>query len=373
MEKILSIKLISHNDLDGFGCQYMASRIIERICHEKGIKYTFDSVCVSIPEYEENVLPNLDNDVINNDLVIITDLNVTGKLTSRLQEIKSVLPEAMTKIIVIDHHIVRDDADKEIVDEISKNRFDLFGLRTQFEVGPDSATKRVFKQLASESIMDNYISAMQIISNLISEYDSTMWDNPNSSKSRYPFALNSIRWYCKNEEYFGDILDDFVEKSIKKNYYSHIYSALYSMITSHPFAEADNAKAEMAIEKFFDNVSYMLKNDVYETYSMKLDVDKNGVQYLWTNGMDMLSRINYYIQHNFERFDEMFKSANVATPEYIVFTDCKPTCTTVSLRALNDNIDVQEIASRHGGGGHKKAAGYSVKHDSLTNRVLADM
>ena len=36
----------------------------------------------------------------------------------------------------------------------------------------------------------------------------------------------------------------------------------------------------------------------------------------------------------------------------------------VSLRAFHDHIDVSEIAKKYGGGGHKKAAGFTLPGDA---------
>ncbi len=47
----------------------------------------------------------------------------------------------------------------------------------------------------------------------------------------------------------------------------------------------------------------------------------------------------------------------------IWYYDHASKCTKVSLRSFHDHIDVSEIAKKHGGGGHRKAAGFVLSND----------
>ena len=42
----------------------------------------------------------------------------------------------------------------------------------------------------------------------------------------------------------------------------------------------------------------------------------------------------------------------------------------VSLRAFHDNIDVSEVSKKFGGGGHKKAAGFTLKGKMVIDDIF---
>ncbi len=129
--------------------------------------------------------------------------------------------------------------------------------------------------------------------------------------------------------------------------YSKEFSAAFDMVP-FDFEEFETFEDDSVFDDAVKRGSYILaysKTVIKKVCENAVERNYDGKKVLVVNASHWMSEIGSHLSPNCDF-------------AMIWFYDHEANCTKVSMRSFHDYIDVSEIAKKHGGGGHKKAAGF---------------
>ena len=134
--------------------------------------------------------------------------------------------------------------------------------------------------------------------------------------------------------------------------YSKEFSAAFDMVP-FDFEEFSKFEDDSVFDDAVKRGSYILaysKTVIKKVCENAVERDYDGKKVLIVNASHWMSEIGSNLSPNCDF-------------AIIWHYDHESCSTKVSLRSFHDHVDVSEVAKRYGGGGHKKAAGFTLDHD----------
>jgi len=327
---------LSHIDLDGYGCQYLTTKVFDKIkCYNANygaeVNARVEQIISDIKK-EENIKP----------LILITDLNLTTKEANSLEK------EAIkvgAKIVLLDHHGTGANA---------AEKFAWYYLDTT-----KCATVITYEWLQSNFDFDKANNFKPIVE-----------------------AINSIDIWVEDSKYFpyGRVLLGMISGAREVNrvvfanedreYKMSLIESAKEILEKYPLEEApialDDAlhkiKKDFFIEQKNDTKDNLVANFV--TNILTKNRDKMSVEYQGKRGILTYSTGNTsLIGNNFL----------VANDDFDFYMDVNSRGG-FSLRS-NNKVDVSKMAAKIGnGGGHPNASGGKIENykDSFVYEKLRD-
>jgi len=314
---------LSHIDLDGYGCQYLTTKVFDNIkCYNANygaeVTQRLEQIYSDI-EKESNIKP----------LILITDLNLTTKEANALEK------EAVklgAKLLLLDHHGSGENA---------AERFAWYNLDTS-----KCATLITYEWLQNQFGFDKENNYKAIVE-----------------------AINAIDIWVDNSPYFpyGRVLLGMISGAREVNrvvfanedlaYKLHLIDAAKKILDKYPLEEAPIAldDALHKIKKdFFINSKNDTKDNLVASYITKIltkNKDKMSVEFNGKKGILTYSTGNTsLIGNNFLLENEDF--------DFYMDVNSRGT---FSLRS-NNKVDVAKMAEVIGsGGGHPNASGGKIE------------
>ena len=299
------VKLFTHTDLDGIGCEILA-----KIAFGKDVDVTNSEVS----DINKNIKEFLDNQKNNGiyDKIYITDISVNKENAERLSN----RPE---KVQLLDHHGTA----------LWLNQYSWAHVRVKDkETGIlTSGTELMYKNLEKEGLfksLDNkHNEQLKQFTEAVRDYDTYRFDKMGED-GKLSRDLNDLM---------------FIKGSIP--FKNDVYNQLN--IGAFPFfSEADRAMLDMSHRKLENYIKD--KNENIEVFTI------NG----YKGGL-------VYAEQNFSELGNKLCEMN---PKLDFIAMVEPTKGFVSIRSRRDDIDVgKDIAAPLGGGGHAKSAGAPLKDE----------
>ena len=303
--KNIMVKLFTHTDLDGIGCEILA-----KIAFSKDVDVTNSEVS----DINKNIKEFLDNSKNNGiyDKIYITDISVNKENAERLSN----RPE---KVQLLDHHGTA----------LWLNQYPWAHVRVKDkETGIlTSGTELMYKNLEKEGLfksLDNkHSKQLKQFTEAVRDYDTYRFDKMGED-GKLSRDLNDLM---------------FIKGSIP--FKNDVYNQLN--IGAFPFfSEADRAMLDMSHKKLENYIKD--KNENIEVFTI------NG----YKGGL-------VYAEQNFSELGNKLCEMN---PKLDFIAMVEPTKGFVSIRSRKDDIDVgKDIAVPLGGGGHAKSAGAPLKDE----------
>ena len=294
------IKLITHSDLDGIGCEILF-RYVEGM---------FDNnIDVVIAEYNnvnevvENALNELENGKYTE--LFITDLSINNELAKRIRDNNM-------NVKLLDHH-----PSAEFL-----NKYKFANVIIESGRGKECGTS-LLASYYYEYLQHVNIEIVKFIE-LVRQYDTWEWkDKYNNIDAK---KLNDLLYILGREKFVNLILQKLLNN-----------------------------------ESLFD-----------ETTNLILELKQNEINnYINTKEKDLIIKgvLGYKVGII---MCDMYSSelGNVLSekhPELDFIAIIKQN--SIGLRCIKDNINLTEIAKHFGGGGHKKASGFSLNNVKLNNFI----
>ena len=332
--------IMTHNDLDGVAC-----KIITSLYADVGSPYGVDAIC---PDKWESVLFSgpkaLDDYFINNGLrktkdnpfvmnvcdILITDLCVSPKVAKWIDVLNNT-PGA-SRIYIIDHHASNS--------AIAKYPWAYIDVHEQF-----SATKILYGILKTQKLSylgARYVSGedktLDVFVNAVNSYDLGKYDSEPESDLGISLNLAFMKmgWLAFSENMITGLSK--LDRSRIHFAYAEDGSVKYQL----PY-DILNAAEKKAKE---DGIWYSALNTGY----FMLDDTKS----ITPGYKTALTFLSIYGQgYNCYRFLEEH-------PEIDILMAVNLKTGTCSMRTEKDHINLSGIASKFGGGGHKKAAAFKT-------------
>ncbi|MBL0687536.1 MAG: 3'-to-5' oligoribonuclease B [Sulfurospirillum sp.] len=307
---------LSHTDLDGYGCQMITNHFF------KNVEFLNSNYGKEIHERVNQIMQDIANSNIQNNLILITDLNLTLEDAKNL-EAKVKTNQKDIELILLDHHKSGQDC---------ANEFEWYFLdHTR------SATKITYDFFSSIMNKDKNLSKLVDVINAVDIWldDSSEFELGKVCLGLISGAkeINRIMFNKENTNYMFSILQNIQPYFSKQN----------------PHIALDEATHN--IKKVF------FKKDKDDTLSNL--VSACNVSMLTTNRDKM--KINYgefkgILTYNIGNVSIIGNDFLKANPNFDFFMDITSR-KTISLRA-NGKIDVSKMAAKIGnGGGHPNASG----------------
>lgn len=330
------IKHISHEDLDG-EFAFVLSAYAKRHTVPKSIDYTGIQPNELYNEILLETIPYLDI----YDLVIITDLNIS-------EEVYQILDQYNEKFLVFDHHI------NKLTNENGEFENDWLIINSHEDVEYiDSRLKKVVvrRKTCATKLYWNYLKETQ---RGISERNNHLVEG----------LVDIVRIYDTYE--FRNSSDDFPTERYKLcKAFAPKVNMLFHAIPSYLFMEYmisfinrnKPLSRLLSSDDKYPMIKYIIdneheKNEIYvhrkvkSTYIDNFHGVKTGIVFSDSN----ISEIGYKVLQTKPEIDMcMIINGNM-----------------ISLRSrIGSDIDVSEIASVYGGGGHVNASGFTLSKDEL--------
>lgn len=320
-----AIHLITHTDLDGYGCESILSAIFPVLYIERTNpgKPLIDSLEKAIDKFSKGL-----------DILIVTDLNLTPEAYDLLNA-----SGYIDKVIWIDHHQTNvENFDSYWIEENTCILSEYFGE-------PTCATSLVWglcrDSINNRNILDNI---GDLVTETIRMYDTYEFTKDNSSlisfagndKTYHPAYILNTAYHLGNagkifvDELYGlqDDVSDMI--SLMLNGLYHINDGIYnSIIGSTLFKDADYVNKKL--EKSFEQIT-IINGRVYKFRAIFAE--------------KLMNDIGHELMAIYPEVDFIAIIGDNA----------------ISLRTEKDNIDLSQIAKAFNplGGGHKKAAGGGI-------------
>ena len=298
------ILLITHNDLDGYGCDIVLRSIYKN--HED-IKTVF----CNNNEVNNTVKEEIkDHEKYSN--IYITDVSVDEETAKMLDSIEF-------KVRLFDHHISASWLNKYKWANVF-DRFIITDSKGEDKIYKESGTSLFYKHLSKYyDIDDSYKSSLHRFVSLVRKYDTWEWKECGETE---PVMLNSL-FKLYDKDTFSKLMVERITNSI--DFISEFDKLLLEV--------DDNRKKRYIDEK------------------------KNEMQIIIKDGKKIGCVIcDQYVSETGNVLAETFKNEI----DYVALV----TGVAVSLRSVGD-VNVSHIAVSHGGGGHLNAAGYPIDESVL--------
>ena len=310
MKKIYSI---SHNDLDGYGCQLVLSKKYPNL-------KTFN---VSYGKPISKALKAVIRKIKGQDKLFITDLNLDFE---QAELIDNAQKRIGFTLVLIDHH----EKGKNIA-----KKYDWYHLDTSV-----CATKLTYNYIGEPEEIRHIVE-------LVNSYDMWLEDNDNFDRAK---SLNQIIWNHKN--LFPSVL-----KGLENQFFLYMLESYGKLLEFKiPLGKAESLVYELK-RKYFDS-----NKDENKGFQMVF------VEYLYHKVLPL----NLHLKFNLDGYrgiafyglDSIFQDfSNILLKEgdFDFAVNIYPSGK-VSLRSRNDT-NVNELASRYfRGGGHPNAAGGTIEN-----------
>ena len=322
--------LISHTDLDGYGCNIVAQSYLHPVYSVKNVDYNdVDETIINVIDYA--MVDIITTDYKYRHVIFITDLSSSNQdIIDMIDYING--KNWMIKIILIDHHATA----KKIYESYSWAHFP-----NDDEV--ISATKLFDRYLSESSRLDEFINLRSVtpayfqLVDIISRYDTWEWRN------------NTCDEY-ENENYLNVIFKNF---KYKINFVSHMLKRTEAHIGVNSYKELYHGFSDV-----IDEYKESLKLAIEDFNEYKRVIRFNG--HIVAIGMC----ISPYMS-------EAINSFLVDNPDidYAIILNAKHRV--ISLRSTKNYIDCGAIAKKLSfdgkGGGHKASAGATLSIDDFMN------
>lgn len=312
---------ISHNDLDGYGCMTVGNVMIRLSITNLKRRTSYNRLHnVGVPNEVISVLKEYDPKV---KMFLITDLRIN-------RETIDYMINNGYRFIVIDHHIWSEDDYNTVMEYspysvISQNESATKLLYDAF----CSAVSEHFGKDVSYSELDNYATA-------VSKYDRGYWGDWG--------RINGLN-KCSQALMEQLIFSDFKSKDSCWLYPISMGRYIYDHKgTVHTHDEATKARFKEIVNKAFDRIY-----DQYEIVKKNLMVtDLYNKSLLVPFTVPFISVIAKKILEDNPKFNYLF----YISPEHKM----------IGIRSSIDHpeLNCQEIATKYGGGGHPRAAGFNL-------------
>lgn len=309
---------ISHNDLDGYGCQLLANEVIKDI----------EFFNVNYGKELQEVLDRIPLMLNQGDMLLITDLNLSEEQCAKLDLAAT---NINFKIHLWDHHI---SGEKQAA------KYDWYYLDTSM-----CATAITYQELQGMFIMSN--EKLNNLTDLINTYD--MWKEDNS-QINISKSLNQV--FNENKNSFPEELKDeerlflfYIIKEMSDNLFKYdineAENRIYSMIFKyfHTYCSFNNTPLHiLRIQFFYEKLMARKTQHVFEF-----------------NGL--ICEVYFGLSSIFQEFSSIRLNAdnslgfvaNINNKGYISF------------RTKKDGINLSELSKKYfSGGGHAKASGGSL-------------
>jgi uncharacterized protein len=310
----MKVKLITHNDLDGRGCELVGRLAFSNL----------DATIVRNPKHASEVVSKYveSGDFTNYDITFITDISVdeaTAELIDNLEW-------AQGRFVLLDHH-----GTAEFL-----NKYEWATVRVHGIDGKNSGTNMFFEYLAMNGFFKGEIfkDALLCFVEKIRRYD--CWEWKEIYNDQESASLNQLFWLLG-----GDI---FVERYVDRFFTSDLFSVREGN-WRQMFSDADR-------------VVISIDNAKKEDY-----IDKKEKQMIKTNLLGHKIGLVFSEQYTSE-LGNVLSERNLDL-KYIVMIDMGSR--KISYRTVHDDIDLgKDVAKVFGGGGHAKASG-SEFSDTVLN------
>ena len=363
------IKHISHIDLDGYSCTLLTEFITE--AYPEGM-FKLETVNI-LPNQLHGVIKKTLNEIINYDLIIITDLAIKQDLVDIIET-----SGHKDKFIIIDHHIT--DVD------VSKYPWMNIHIYQQNEHGDINnkyltcATKLYYEFLLKDPVFDINILHLPSMENIefyiecVTAHDTKIY-NENLKYIEY------IKEISPRLNSLFHIIDRVEFKSYIKDY---ITNEDYGDVKKTVGIIETGKQDERCITRIYSLEKGVIPNYLYLTKSVE--------KYPWLNKLieTEMKRNSRYIENTIKRMNIINLNKNIFKNGEMILLDnyliglifaekmgsdiaeiaCKRNtdidfCAVVNnnqvtFYTIKDNVNVGEIATLLGGGGHRKAAGFSI-------------
>lgn len=311
MTRNTKVKLFTHNDLDGIGCEILGRLAFEDI----------DVTIVKNPkDASEKVTEFMDKDEYTNyDKVFITDISVDEDTADYIDGSH----ERASKFVLLDHH-----GTAEFLNEYS-----WASVRTHGDMGREAGTNMFFDYLAMNGLFkqQRYIDALTIFVEKIRRYDCWEWKELYSDFEARD--LNNLLYLIGHKE--------FVKQYIYR-------------LRTLPFLTIGGGSWHEMFDKA-DNVIIKMDNDKKEAYIDRKEKQMKTFKY---------SKGRFGLVFSEQYTSELGNDLSSRHPEldFVALVDMGSN--KVSLRTIHGNIDLgKDVAKLFGGGGHPKASGFEFSDD----------
>lgn len=319
---------ITHNDLDGYGCLVVGNVLKRNACVDHSFHYDRDGkemfqavtkkINVGMPNAVLDVIKGYDPD---RTMFLITDLRINRETIDYLINNKC-------RFVVVDHHIWTDE-DYDTVKEYSP----YSTISTKW-----SATKLLYNKFCYEAAVkfgakvENKV--LEKYADSVSDYDTGNWGNwsKNGPLNKYTPAL-------KEQLIFSTYKTPFQRVTYCKMISKRFYTGVSDYVREHLITKLDGF-AEEAFEKIYDQYEIVMKN------LMTTDLYENSILVPFT--VPFISVIAKKILEDNPKYNYLF----YISPNYKM----------IGIRSSIEHpeLNCQEIATKYGGGGHQRAAGFNL-------------
>ncbi|MED3976159.1 hypothetical protein P4639_22435 [Priestia megaterium] len=313
------IKLFTHIDLDGIGCEVVGRLAFKNISVER----------VRNPQHASEKVEAFIRELghFHYDKIFITDISVNKETADY---INGLIEDQREKFVLLDHHATANFL----------NKYPWANVSVEGKLGKNSGTNMFFECLVGMGFFHGaiYKDAMTCFVEKIRRYDTWEWkeiyNDLEASK------LNDLFWLLG--------ADVFTEKFTRK------------FTTGEFFSIRDGAWVEM----FNSGDLTVLSVDKAKKESY---IKRKGKQMNEINLLGNKVGVVFAEQYVSELGNEL--SENNRHLKYIAIIDMGNR--KVSLRTVHDDIDLgKDVASHFGGGGHPKASGFQFD-DSIANHSIS--
>ncbi|WP_024955349.1 DHH family phosphoesterase [Sulfurospirillum arcachonense] len=307
---------LSHTDLDGYGCQMVTNYFF------KNIEFFNSNYGKEINERMNQITQAIANSDIENNLVLITDLNLTLEQAKDLEG-KIKINQKDVKLLLLDHHKSGQDC---------ANEYDWYFLDAT-----RSATKITYDFFSS---ILNENKDLSKLTDVINAVDIWLDDDKEFELGKVCLGvisaareINRVMFPKENSQYMFAILEKIQPFFNKENPHIILDEAIHSIKKS--FFQLDKNDTLSNLVSTY-NVNMLTKN------KEKMQINYGEYKGILTYNIGNVSIIgNDFLKKN---------------PDFDFFMDITSR-KTISLRA-DGKIDVSKMAARLGnGGGHPNASG----------------
>lgn len=363
LKKAKNIKLLTHTDMDGSGAAVLM-KYLNSLDPFFGLEIVRVHSNQTDAVIRRECLTNWDESY---DLVLITDISCTWKTAQEI--VKS---GHAHKVVLLDHH-------QSAIDEklnqfgfctiVAEGSAEDSVVRRRQPTGPriiprnSSGTSLLYDFINYEGIRvlprrgwDRYLS---LLADSVAAYDTWDWQNPAMAVNCITRVtvnhkiLNALFWYFGAEAWEAIHLSRALSDACAKMYLEGLLvteedKILYDVDQKRCAKTCENAIAGMKVY----NASYVVG---YNTVSE----DKKSPVYMPYK--TALCAASSYTANVFEAMKKAVPDAEI----YLILRDSD----SISMRT-DKEIDLSNIAKIQGGGGHKAAAGISLKGADIVNTAL---
>lgn len=335
-EKILkkdkvNIELITHNDLDGISC-------ITLIGIADTDRYYIDPSTCDYKQTEMIIEQELKDK--NFDILFITDLRISENNFNKIKEYNKNHTGRM--VFIIDHH----DYDYNI----DNYEFSLIQQSTDYKDLKECGTSLFYKALKEFGMIneDNDNKLLKSYVEYVRLYDTWEWTKKFKDDENPSCILNSLSNFLNCENFVSSLV-----KIIKENNSPSIITDSINVLAS-AFENYRTKEIRKLNLRFVRDFAITYEGDLTKSYNIITTLSDSSNS---SKIAEMYKRKQLY------QFDE-----NV---DFLLNIDLNTS--SCSLRSISQSCNVLEIAQCFGGGGHKKASGFTIDASSTFKGVFSSI